>query len=90
MNEFDWIPCSERLPEEGDKVIITTRSGNVTAGIYTKNYEQRFGFGKKEGFTCDICFIYLESVVAWLPLPEPYKPKEIPVNHYIERFNKVN
>ena len=81
-----WIPCSERLPEDGNKVIITTKAGNVMAGIYTKHY----GFRKNEGFTCDVCFIYLESVVAWMPLPEPYKPKEIPADHYVERFNRVN
>ena len=85
-NLTGWIPCSVRLPEDGSKVIITTKAGNVMAGIYTKHY----GFRQNEGFTCDVCFIYLESVIAWMPLPEQYKPKEIPANHYIERFNRVN
>lgn len=85
-NLTGWIPCTLGLPEEESNVIITTKAGNVLAGLYTK----RYGNTMKEGFMCDNCFIYLESVVAWMSLPEPYKPKEIPVNHYIERFNKVN
>ena len=33
-----------------------------------------------------------DKVIAWQPLPEPYKPteqKKIPADNYIERFNRV-
>lgn len=87
-NGGKWIPCSERMPEEESNVIITTKAGNVMVGMYTKKYGQRMS----EGFICDDYFVYMCSVVAWMPLPEPYKPtepKEIPSNHYMERFSKV-
>ena len=68
----EWILCSERLPEEESNVLITTKAGNVMVGLYTKKY----GFGMKEGFICTDCFMYLESVIAWQPLPEPYKTEK--------------
>ena len=88
VNNNVWVPCSERMPEEESNAIITTKAGNVIVGMYTKKYS----FRMKEGFVCDDYFIYACSVVAWMPLPEPYKqeePKEIPSNHYMERFSKV-
>lgn len=87
-NVRKWIPCSYKMPEEESNAIITTKAGNVMVGMYTKKYGQRMS----EGFICDDYFVYMCSVVAWMPLPEPYKPeepKEIPSNYYMERFEKV-
>lgn len=33
-----------------------------------------------------------DEVIAWMPLPEPYnpeEPKQIPTDHFMERFNRV-
>ena len=55
-----WIPCSEKLPEEGKEVLV---SGYDT---YNKKVVVARYQGEKYGFTCGL-------VSAWMPLPEPYK-----------------
>ena len=64
-----WIPCSERLPEEEKKVIISTKTEAVRVGVYTK----RYGVGMREGFICEDGFMWMNTANAWMPLPEPYK-----------------
>lgn len=60
--ENGWIPVSERLPEDG--TYITTLDGELV--------------GQEEPFT-GMCGIENgkwddeDSVIAWMPLPEPYK-----------------
>ena len=57
-----WIPCSERLPENAMNVIAQFSDGTVTELRYAGN-------GIFEG-------IYEYStrvIIAWMPLPEPYK-----------------
>ena len=68
-----WIPCSEQLPKEDEKVYISTKTERVYVGVYTK----RYGFEKREGFICDDGFMYMNTAFAWKPyvLPAPYQPK---------------
>ena len=71
-----WIPCSERLPEE-DKdeeyyasVIVTLDDGRVADGCY-RNADKEWWADASDGES------YSENVtgrvIAWMPLPEPYK-----------------
>ena len=71
-----WIPCSERLPEEDDyKSCIECMDGAVW--YFTENGTMGLGYyyeSVKEWSTTDD----LETdgkVVAWMPLPEPYREK---------------
>ena len=68
-----WIPCSEQLPKEDEKVYISTKTERVYVGVYTK----RYGFEKREGFICDDGFMWMNTASAWQPyvLPAPYQPK---------------
>lgn len=56
----DWIPCSERLPEDGEPVLAT--DGNY---VYLVEYDADL----------DASFGDMDGIVVWQPLPEPYKPK---------------
>ena len=72
-NNNGWIPCSEQLPKEDEKVYISTKTERVYVGVYTK----RYGFEKREGFICDDGFMWMNTALAWKPyvLPAPYQPK---------------
>lgn len=65
--ERAWISVKDRLPEEGEKVLIYTKTDITTFGLYTKNY----GFGKREGFECGDGFMWMNTSSHWMPLPEP-------------------
>ena len=67
LSQHRWIPVSERLPEEETDVLICNENGDIelSRGSYStevKNdfiwYTSGWRFGK---------------VIAWMPLPEPYK-----------------
>lgn len=66
-----WIPCSERLPKKGEVVLITNGKGNVRCGQYRSEYDVRgeTHYWWWKGKT-------VESVLAWMPLPKPYKGGE--------------
>jgi hypothetical protein len=63
--EQRWIPCSERLPEVEELVLVTDDSGGIKTvnvdrcGQY-ENSDERFWY-------------YTQNAVAWMPRPEPYK-----------------
>lgn len=60
-----WIPVSERLPEKEGYYLLTVESLIAEAGsvVISRPYNGRGGF----------CDVYWNNVVAWMPLPEPYK-----------------
>lgn len=68
-----WISCSERLPVENEedkffeKVIVCLNNGVVAAGVYRNRWKE---------WHANIKGIYKDvtgKVIAWQPLPEPYK-----------------
>ncbi len=69
----EWIPCSERLPEEKINPVtsdfyeyqVTFRSEDVTD---VRHYKFGRGHWWNGPGTVD------KYVIAWQPLPEPYKP----------------
>ena len=65
-----WIPCSERLPSEGENVLLCdTRFGKVAIGKLIR-YNTSCCW-EVDHWDCDI-----EDWQAWMPLPEPYKDGE--------------
>ena len=57
-----WIPCSERLPEKSGRVLASYESINDEIVVSETNYDYR-----RKTFWISPC------VVAWMPLPEPWK-----------------
>ena len=57
-----WIPCSEKLPENAMNIIAQFSSGTVTELRYAGNgiFEGIYEYSTK-------------VIIAWMPLPEPYK-----------------
>lgn len=66
-----WIPCEEMMPEKEkpyhrrDFFLTTNAYGAVNVTTY--EFENDF---QKRGWQSDIC------IIAWMPLPEPYKRGE--------------
>ena len=79
--EPKWIPCSERLPEEGERVLATHLgglnpsrqviehiylNGKFTCGWDMDDDVHSHTFGQR----------FMGEVVAWMPLPEPYRGEQ--------------
>lgn len=62
----EWIPCSEKLPNESGTYIISANDGHINHVSFTK-WMPRFRTWALSG-----CRSYWK-VKAWMPLPEPYK-----------------
>lgn len=63
-----WIPCSERLPEENGRYITTNMYEGEKEEVFDLWYEDGNWFidaGEDET---------IRIVIAWMPLPSPYKP----------------
>nr|DAI47383.1 MAG TPA: Protein of unknown function (DUF551) [Caudoviricetes sp.] len=59
-----WIPCSERLPNDGE-FVLTYKNGQFEAQEYEK---------RRNGWISGGWFWSLCTVTHWMPMPEP--PKE--------------
>lgn len=78
-----WIPCSERLPKEDGSYLVQSvfeeevhfydqyyDSGCEAFGTYRDYYDENtLGFLDSE-------FVKDEYVIAWQPLPEPFKESD--------------
>lgn len=70
----DWILCSERLPEENgkefyDMQLVTLKDGEICLGVY-RNKDNEWWTRKQVG---ENVYTNAHEVIAWQPLPEPYK-----------------
>ena len=76
--EQRWIPVAERLPEDG--TYLTTLDGELV--------------GQEEPFT-GMCGIENGKwdedgcVIAWMPLPEPYREGELPKQTNADRIRSM-
>lgn len=77
----EWIPCSERLPEESGEYLVWYDCGEDMEGCCVENFDAGVGafgrwFDEYDEYTLgflDSEFIYFDEAVAWMPLPEPNK-----------------
>ena len=67
VSPYRWIPVSERMPRDGTWNIFTDGK-NISVERYKADAIDHF-FPNGRWFQ-------LEDVIAWMPLPEPYKPNK--------------
>ena len=59
-----WTPCSEKLPEEGTEVLGTDDHGCIRHVVKDKSSLYEFATYEE--------MMHID-IVAWMPLPDPYK-----------------
>ena len=77
QSEQQWVPCSERLPENGRQVLVFARSVHFALAKYDEMREAD-GTYKMQWVTFDAWkpFYKIKDVIAWMPLPEYYQEKD--------------
>ena len=65
--EPHWIPCSEMLPKDDRSKVVTLANGNTEVGYYSNGDWWCVG---------DSFRLENQTVIAWMPLPEPYEVEE--------------
>lgn len=64
MAEPKWIPVTEMLPEWGEDVLSYSEDGSMEVNHITDEDDGEW---------------FYDGVIAWMPLPEPYKPEQTEV-----------
>ena len=60
----EWIPCSERLPKIGEKVLVSTKKT-----VFTQVYKGIYSDPKRWAWENNS----VKKIEAWQPLPKPWK-----------------
>ena len=75
-----WIPRSERLPEANGRYLVTrglNACGAMWNRVYLINYSDLMGLKSEriwwDGNVGKSDFERIDDVIAWMPLPEPYR-----------------
>ena len=68
-DEKDWIPVSERLPDKNGNYLCTVDYGEDGIEVMQRIYWDTLGGFEKR-------YNKNDKVIAWRPLPEPYKRGE--------------
>ena len=89
-NNQGWIPVAERLPDTDDYILLSFE--NFTIPDIGRYEEDENGGAFYIGDDDASCSSYGLFVNAWQKLQERYnpeEPKQIPTEHFMERFNRV-
>lgn len=66
MSDDAVMYCS-KLPEDGQEVLVCNKYGSVWQDIFCNDPDYGVGFETHGD---------MDGLVAWMPMPEPYKPEE--------------
>lgn len=67
-SEYEWIPCSERLPEARESVILSTKEW-TGEGCYWETTKYHVIW---KGYRWNATY-WDDEVIAWMPLPPVYQ-----------------
>lgn len=89
VEKHKWLPCSERLPEDGDErfymCIVENHEEDLPMFL---QYVEDCGFGSWHDIYDEHTLGFVDSefrtneelgyekVIAWMPLPKPYRPNK--------------
>lgn len=71
-----WIPCSDRLPEQGQRVIVQCRCGKDTAISTARRTHSGSWIVDFLRYADKECI----TIQAWMPMPDAYEPPESEVH----------
>ena len=66
IEERKWIPCSERLPETDEMMLVTAQPKKGAPNVNRAYYMDGAWHGSGS----------MSNVIAWMPVPDPYEPEE--------------
>lgn len=64
LQRYKWIPVDERLPEVGENALVTYGNGEIQVDFIGEDGDW-FWEDREDGI----------EVIAWMPLPEGYRPE---------------
>lgn len=71
LEQTRWIPVSERLPEDREIILFSTKRGHVFEGKYFDDNTDRQWYS----FRNEV-FVWNDDVTAWMPSPEAYNARK--------------
>jgi len=80
----DWILCDEKIPEEGELVILTIKGFDFirpeegetleeAINRISNTYWVTVGFMGEDGWYGGDGYPMIVNPIAWMPLPKPYE-----------------
>lgn len=68
LEQTTWIPVSEKLPEDEQEILFSTKTGRVHSGKYHDDDSANQWYSHR-----DKCRAWNNVVSAWMPLPLPWE-----------------
>ena len=72
--EQQWIPCSERLPDQYGNYLISIDGEEPDIGTINPNDPRGWSLCDANGFYW--ASDKMLNITAWMPLPEPYRGEQ--------------
>ena len=72
--KMEWIPVYERLPNDGEQVLVCTTWEEMRVAYYDSDRGWCFPFGEYNMYIASADrFDSTWNIAAWCELPEPYR-----------------
>ena len=71
LSEPHWIPVTERLPNRDELVLVTYKTTDKIQIRLCMYFDD--GSENPWWSYIDACCLWNNTILAWMPLPEPYK-----------------